>query len=264
MPDANPVENSLGQAAGTRHAAWMELGLMPGADDNAIRSAFRARLKESHPDLTGGSDVALRRIILARDLLMADNRTSVAGARWLKDLAHTGRDSDGAIQLNITLHQAIYGGEATQDLHALEISPPEEEVTSLSQMKTLSISLPAGLRENDRLRLSIEGAPRPEQLFRIHIATENGARVDGNDIHIIGRIESRILFAGGPAIIDTPHGPREIFVTRGTQDMVVKGLGLPATDQHASGDLHIHLEAGVSTRRPWTEAMGEFRQKWAS
>lgn len=253
-----------GRDTDARRTALSELGLKPGANDDSIRKAFRERLKQNHPDLTGGSDVALRRIILARDLLMADNRDGAANARWLKDLATNGHDSDGALLLNITLEQAIYGGEAVQDVHALEISPAHEEVTSLSQMKTLRITLPAGLREGDTLRLATEGAPRPEQLFRVHIVTGNGTHIDGDDIHVVARIESRVLFGGGPAIIDTPHGPREVQIPRGDTQLTLKGLGLPSTAKRSCGDLHVRLEASTKSTRVWSEAMVDFRRKWAS
>lgn len=253
-----------GRDSEARRAALSELGLAPGSSDEIIRKAFRARLKESHPDLTGGSDVALRRIILARDLLMNDNRNGAANARWLKDLAESGVDGDGAQLLNITLEQAIYGGEAVQDVHALEISQAHEEVTSLSQMKTLRITLPAGLRDGDRLRLTTEGAPRPEQLFRIHIVTENGTRIDGDDVHVVAKIDGRLLFSGGPAVVDTPHGPREIHIPRGDSQLTLKGLGLPATGKRGCGDLHVRLEASTVSNRAWSDAMVDFRRKWAS
>jgi curved DNA-binding protein len=253
-----------GRDSEARRSALSELGLAQNASDEIIRKAFRARLKESHPDLTGGSDVALRRIILARDLLMADNRNGASNARWLKDLAEGGADSDGAQLLNITLEQAIYGGEAVQDVHALEISPAHEEVTSLSQMKTLRITLPAGLREGDRLRLTTEGAPRPEQLFRVHIVTENGTRIDGDDLHVVAKIDGRLLFGGGPAVVDTPHGPREVHIPRGDSHLTLKGLGLPATGKRGCGDLHVRLEASTVSSRAWSEAMVDFRRKWAS
>jgi curved DNA-binding protein len=253
-----------GRDSEARRAALSELGLAPGSSDEIIRKAFRARLKESHPDLTGGSDAALRRLILARDLLMNDNRNGAINARWLKDLAESAADSDGAQLLNITLEQAIYGGEAVQDVHALEISPAHEEVTSLSQMKTLRITLPAGLREGDKLRLTTEGAPRPEQLFRIHVVTENGTRIDGDDIHVVARIDGRLLFGGGPAVIDTPHGPREVHIPRGDSQLTLKGLGLPATAKRGCGDLHVRLEASAVPSRAWSDAMVDFRRKWAS
>ncbi len=247
-----------------RKAALQELGLTPEADEDAIRDAFRARLKQSHPDVAGGSDTRVRRIILARDLLMSDSRKASTNAQWLRELAYSDIDADGAHLLNITLAQAIYGGEAVQDVHALEITAAHEELNSLTDMKTLRITLPAGLREGDKLRLTTEGALRPEQLFRIHIVLENGARVSGDDIYITSKVEARFMCNGGLTVIDTPHGPREVAVAREQeQTLVLRGLGLPATDKRPCGDLHVHLEAGAPSQRAWSDAREEFRMKWA-
>jgi curved DNA-binding protein len=249
-----------------RAAALFELGLMPGADDEAIRSAFRSRLKEAHPDLNGGTDASLRRIILARDLLMSENRKSAEKAQWLKDFSHSNYDGDGALLLNISIRQAIYGGETEQLMPALEVSPAHEALTSLTQMKTLRIFLPAGLRDGEKLRLRIEGAARPEQLFRVHIVTENGVRVSGNDISMPAQLESRIYFNGGNVEIQTPHGPREVEVGRAVEtgaQLCLSGLGLPATDVHPCGDLYVRLEACANPVRPWSEARAEFAKKWA-
>jgi len=243
--------------------ALAELGLSEGADETAIRGAFRARLKEAHPDLNGGTDLLLRRIILARDLLMSESRKTAERTRWLQDFAASDHDRDGALLLNITLQQAIYGGEVVESVPALEISPVDEPLTSLTDMKRLRILLPAGLRDGDKLRLTVYGAARPEQLFRIHIVADAGARIDGDDIHVSADVEARIYFAGGRAVIATPHGPREVDILRGQTSLVLQGLGLPATARHRCGDLYLTLKPAGAARRPWTEARDEFRRKWA-
>ena len=245
-----------------RMDALADLGLNTEADDDAIRSAFRSRLKEAHPDLNGGTDVLLRRIILARDLLMSQSRESAAKAQWLQDFASSDYDRDGALLLTITLEQAIYGGEAVQSVPALEVTAAHEELNSLTDMKRLKITLPAGLRDGDKLRLKTEGAARPEQLFRIHVSVDSG-HVDGNDIHVMARVETRVLMGGGRTVVATPHGPREVDVIRGEKTLCLKGLGLPATARHDCGDLYVRLEAGIDVRRPWSEAHAAFRQKWA-
>jgi curved DNA-binding protein len=244
--------------------ALAELGLSEGADETSIRNAFRARLKEAHPDLNGGTDLLLRRIILARDLLMSESRKSAEKTRWLQDFAANDHDRDGALLLNITLQQAIYGGEVVESVPALEVSPVHEPLSSLTDMKRLRIVLPAGLRDGDKLRLTVYGAARPEQLFRIHVVTEDSSRIDGNDIHATVEVEARVFFGGGRAVIATPHGPREIDIVRGQVELVLPGLGLPATARYARGDLHLTLKAAGAARRPWAEARDEFRSKWAS
>ena len=165
--------------------------------------------------------------------------------------------------LNITLQQAIFGGEVVESVPALEVSPVHEPLTSLTDMKRLRILLPAGLRDGDKLRLTVYGAARPEQLFRIHVVTEGNGQIDGNDIHATVEVEGRVFFGGGRTIVATPHGPREIDIIRGQTELTLPGLGLPATSRYARGDLHLTLKAAGAAKRPWAEAREEFRSKWA-
>ncbi len=46
----------------SRQEAYATLGLDPGADQTAIRDAYRDRIKEVHPDAEGGDEVAFREV----------------------------------------------------------------------------------------------------------------------------------------------------------------------------------------------------------
>jgi len=54
------------------------LGLVRGADADAIQAAWRGRMAQAHPD-AGGSDAAARAVTEARDLLLARQRNQDAG-----------------------------------------------------------------------------------------------------------------------------------------------------------------------------------------
>jgi len=253
------VENSVekNDMALSRAEALRELGLSEAADDEAVRSAFRARLKRAHPDVNGGSDRLLRRLLLARDLLTAE----VERAPHVPELL-----SGGAIErrLDITLAQAIHGGDTTADVPALEVSAADEDLVSLVQMKTLRVALPAGLRTRDLLTIP---TARDVQIFRIHIEAGDHIRVWGDDIWMTARIDARLFAAGGLAMIDTPHGQHEIEVMRDTprgSSLCLKGLGLPASGDRLAGDLHVRLEAVIAPARPLREALDAFRQKWVA
>eukprot|EP01042_Synura_sphagnicola_P011125 gene11125-14228_t len=58
----------------SRIEALNALGVTAAADKDTVCNAFRQRLKTAHPDINGGTDDLLRRLILARDLLMSDNK----------------------------------------------------------------------------------------------------------------------------------------------------------------------------------------------
>ena len=52
-------------------SAYATLGLEPGADQAAIREAYRDRIKEVHPDTEGGDEAAFREVREAYETLSA-------------------------------------------------------------------------------------------------------------------------------------------------------------------------------------------------
>lgn len=244
-----------------RADALVTLGLTGEVSDDDIRSAFRARLKSAHPDLNGGTDVLLRRLILARDLLMQDVQSSPQDTGFHRDL------TDAALPLTITLVQAVHGGEALVEVPALEHSHRDEPLVSLVQTKTLRVTVPAGLRDGERVTLDVQGGIADRLNFIVHLEAGADCRVNGDDIWTTAQIEARVFFYGGRAIIDTPWGPREIEIGRAFprgSSLCLRGLGLPRTATRAAGDLHVRLDAHPVATRAYSETLSEFRQKWAS
>ncbi|MGZ3299299.1 MAG: DnaJ C-terminal domain-containing protein [Asticcacaulis sp.] len=244
MPFGQLEENERDPA---RADALIELGLTGPASDEEVRAAFRARLKDAHPDLNGGTDVLLRRLILARDLLIQNVKTEAHQADNQRDL------TDAALPLHISLAQALHGGEAVF-------------ATRLTESRVLRVHLPAGLREGERLKLPCAGED-VSYLFIVNIDSPSGVRVVGDDIWTSAAIEARVFFSGGRAEIATPWGPREIEIGRAFprgSSLCLKGLGLPQTDSHAAGHLYVRLEERATAPRRFVEAINDFRQKWAS
>ncbi len=243
-----------------RDDALTELGLAGPASDDDIRDAFRARLKTAHPDLNGGNDVMLRRLIRARDLLMQDVKSRT-------DVIEPQAVTDSAITLNISLDQALQGGEIFVEVPALEHAHAFEPLNSLRQTKRLRVSLPAGLRDGDRRHLSCDSGAGTAPLFVVHIDAGPNRRVFGDDVWATAKIDERVFATGGRAVIDTPWGPREIEIGRAFprgSSLCLKGLGLPANETRDAGHLHVRLEAREIQARAYSETLSDFRQKWAS
>ncbi|WP_049898986.1 J domain-containing protein [Halococcus agarilyticus] len=57
------------QAGPSTAEAYRTLGLEPGADETAVRSAYREKVKEVHPDADDGSERAFKRVQSAYDHL---------------------------------------------------------------------------------------------------------------------------------------------------------------------------------------------------
>ncbi len=241
--------------------ALEELGLHTSAQDEDIRTAFRQRLKQAHPDLNGGTDMRLRRLILARDLLMSPSRKTI------ETIEFTHTSLEAAPRLTISLHQALYGGAMTAEVPALEASHINEPLTSLIQTKTLHISLPCGLRDGESVRLPCQGAAFDNICFHINIEPDTDCRVWGDDIWMTARLENRLLRHGGEIVIDTPRGPQAINIDQGVPhgaSLCLHGKGLPATETAPAGNLYIRLEVAPDAIRPAGHVLNDFRQRWAS
>ena len=242
-----------------RADALDELGLCEAAGDDEIRDAFRTRLKTAHPDLNGGNDVMLRRLILARDLLMQDMKSAPEALPQAV--------TDTAITLTINLDQALHGAEIFVEAPALEHAQASETLTSLRQTKRLRVTVPAGLRDGERRHLPCDSGAYAPPIFVVHIDAGANRRVFGDDIWSTAHIDERIFVGGGRVVIETPWGGREVDigqpVPRGSS-LCLKGLGLPANGVRPAGDLHLRLEAYEVKSRVYSETLSEFRLKWAS
>ena len=247
--------------------ALSELGLSGSVHDEDIRNAFRQRLKQAHPDISGGTDARLRRLILARDLLMSGQNKASETLEAVQSSSHTQIAGHPSAPLTITLHQALVGGTATIDVPALEYAHISEPLVSLTQTKTLRITLPPGLRTGENIRLACEGATCREILLHISIDHGTDGHVWGDDIWMTARLESRLFQRGGATIVDTPHGPQQIRIDKGVPpgaSLCLYGKGLPATANKPAGNLYIRLEACPNVVRPADHVLNDFRLRWAS
>ncbi len=250
-----------------RSEALNELGLHDAASDEDIRSAFRTRLKTAHPDLHGGTDTRLRRLILARDLLITERKKKPEVSDFAAIRSEYLSAAQSAVVLNITLDQALHGGEITKDLPALEVSAIHEELTSLIETRTIHITLPKGLRDGEKACLKVRGTAREESFFRIHIDMTIDCRVWGDDIWMTAEIEPHLMQTGGRALIDTPHGPQNIQIDKDIPrgaSLCLTGKGLPATETCPAGNLYIRIEAVTENVRGGAQALTDFRSRWAS
>ena len=243
-----------------RDDALHALGLAAQPSNEEVRNAFRARLKDAHPDLNGGNDVRLRRLIRARDLLNQ-------GINSLPDTVDIPAVTDSALMLRISLEEALHGGELFVEAPALEHAHAFETLTSLRQTKRLRVTVPAGLRDGERRHLSCDSGAETAPLFCIHIDAGPHRRVFGDDIWATAAVDERVFVAGGRATIDTPWGRRDIEIDRAFprgSSLCLKGLGLPANATRPAGHLHLRLEAREVQPRAYLETLSDFRQKWAS
>ncbi len=206
------------------------LGVSGDADAEALRAAFRAAAKRAHPDHHGGDGEQVRLVIEAY------RRLRPTGPRHLSPL-----------RLAISPTEAMLGGWRP---------------FALADGRTLSVRLPAGLRDGEAL--SVEGQP-----LLVAIVGADGQGVLGDHLCITAEAPASVAALGGRLVVETPHGPQSIWVSadEGFRGLAhVHGLGLPARGRYAQGDLYVRL---VTNEAPAAASLAEtklrrFSAEWAA
>jgi curved DNA-binding protein len=143
----------------------------------------------------------------------------------------------------------------------------ERRLPSQSQPDRV-VTLPAGLRDGDRLRVG-------DDVYEVHIRNRSELRAEGDDLHLTVNAPSDLMHNGGRLAIQTPAGPRHIYVARQSGPVIcLNGQGLPATRSHARGSLYVHLfanrdrpadlEPSPDPDTPAQEKRRRFAKTWAA
>jgi len=139
--------------------------------------------------------------------------------------------------------------------------------------KTLSVSIPAGVEEGTRIRLSGEGEdgqrggpPGDLYLFLSVYAHEIFER-DGNDIYCNVPIPMTTAVLGGPIEVPTVEGTKaRITIPDGTQSgrhFRLRGKGMPKLQRSGRGDMFVQItvETPVKLTKDQKKLLKEFAAK---
>ncbi|MEQ1674040.1 MAG: molecular chaperone DnaJ, partial [Candidatus Nitrotoga sp.] len=127
---------------------------------------------------------------------------------------------------------------------------PCHGVGRIKQHKTLSVKIPPGVDNDDRIRLSGEGehganGGSPGDLYVvIHIAPHAVFKRDHNDLHCEMPISFTVAALGGEVEIPTLDGSARIKIPAETQSGKVfrlRGKGIKGVRSTTFGDLHCHV-----------------------
>jgi molecular chaperone DnaJ len=135
--------------------------------------------------------------------------------------------------------------------------------------KTLSVKIPAGVDEGDRVRLSGEGEPGvnggpPGDLYvQVHIKQHSVFQRDHDDLHCEMPISFAAAALGGEIEIPTLDGSARIKVPAETQSgktFRLRGKGIKGVRSHTPGDLfcHVVVETPVNLTHRQKELLREF------
>ena len=124
--------------------------------------------------------------------------------------------------------------------------------------KTLEVSIPAGVDEGARLRLTgegekgLDGAPDGDLYVVMRVQPHDRFVRDG--AHVLGLVEATYpqLALGATVPVETVHGPVPLEVPPGTQpgeEFRLAGQGVPRLDGRGRGDhiVRVHLEVPAAS-----------------
>ncbi|HEV8645271.1 MAG TPA: molecular chaperone DnaJ [Burkholderiales bacterium] len=141
----------------------------------------------------------------------------------------------------------------------------------VKRQKTLSVKIPAGVDEGDRIRLSgegeagVNGGPAGDLYVVIHIRPHEVFSREGNDLHCEMPISITRAALGGEIEIPTLDGYAKIRIPPETQTGKVfrlRGKGIKGVRSNAYGDLlcHVVLETPVNLTPRQKELLQELEE----
>ena len=116
---------------------------------------------------------------------------------------------------------------------------------------SLSVEIPAGIRDGQTLRMDGEGAPGErggrsgDLLIDISITDHDTFERDGDDLHFREVISFPQAVFGDTVTIQTLDGEAEVEIPSGTQSgevFVLSGYGMPRLRRRGHGDLHVTIQ----------------------
>jgi curved DNA-binding protein len=220
------------------------LGISPNADAAALRAAFRKAAKSAHPDAPGGDAARFRAVIEAHKLLQAHLASPIVFPPAVAPQAAAGAEE--ILKVRISPVVAVQGGKA--------------EVT-LADGRRLRLTLPAGLREGDKVCAG-------RRLLKVVVAVSREMFVRGDDVWLTAKVAPSVLAEGGRTFVDTPLGRRHLWISGKDADRRLSrlvGQGLPARGRNKEGDLYLRLEpAEGAAESPARTLLRRFAAAWAA
>jgi molecular chaperone DnaJ len=139
----------------------------------------------------------------------------------------------------------------------------------IKQHKTLSVKIPAGVDEGDRIRLSgegeagVNGGPAGDLYVQIHLKAHAVFQRDHDDLHCEMPVSFTTTSLGGEIEVPTLDGAAHLKIPAGTQTGKVfrlRGKGIKGVRSSSRGDLlcHVVVETPIDLTERQKELLREF------
>lgn len=137
--------------------------------------------------------------------------------------------------------------------------------------KTLSVKIPAGVDEGDRIRLTgegeagVNGGPTGDLYVQIHLKPHTVFQREHDDLHCEMPISFSTAALGGEIKVPTLDGAAHLKIPAGSQTgkaFRLRGKGIKGVRSHAHGDLlcHVVIETPVNLTDRQKELLREFEE----
>jgi curved DNA-binding protein len=221
----------------TAEEARALLGVTIVATVEEIGAAFRAAAKVAHPDRPGGDAEAFRQILAAYRVLQGEARLPARIPLSTPVLSPF---------VEISPLVALAGGEAG---------------AVLSTGRRVAARIPPGARHGETLAIAGEQVP-------VRVRNDSHVQLRGSDIWVTAEVAAQILADGGRASVETPVGPRILWISRKVAERRLVRLerqGLPARGDHPQGCLFIRLVPDTGVQESAARAqLRKFAAAWAA
>lgn len=121
----------------------------------------------------------------------------------------------------------------------------------VARQRKLTVRIPAGIANGQRLRLYGEGesgpggGPAGDLYVVVHVQEHDTFRREGDDLYCRVPVTFPILALGGDIMVPTLAGPEKLAIPEGTTSgrvIRLRGKGMPSVSGHGRGDLHVVVE----------------------
>lgn len=262
------------------------LGVTREATQDEIRGAYRRLAKKYHPDLHPGdkeSETRFKEVASAYDILGDEKKRvrfdsgeiDASGAERQQPQSQTYRqhaEAGPGFKYQPHWEGADFGDQEdifadlfgrrgartkargpdigyTFSIDFTEAMTGAKKRVVMADGKALDITIPAGLKDGQTLRLRGQGQPgfgggeAGDALVEIHVKPHPGFRRDGNNIRSILPVTLGEALAGAKVRVETITGPVTLTVPKGSNTGTVlrlRGKGVPS--ERGAGDQLVELQ----------------------
>ena len=259
------------------------LGVSKSASDKELKSAYKKKSMEHHPDRTGGSDEKFKEINEAYATLKDPQKRAgydqfgtadpqQQRPQGYQDFHFTSNGFQGGIDINDLMRQFSMGGNPfgqrqapmkNQDITVI-VSLGLDEVykgktirlsyeLQKGGVQTHEITIPPGIHDVIKYRglgnNGIDGIPRGDLFAKIKINDSNNWKRSGLDLHTVVPVNIFDLLLGTEVQVTTPEGKNlSVKVPKGSQPTVIfsiHGYGIPDMRTGARGIIFVRLKTTV-------------------